>query len=97
MFKPIFCYLMIDFCVKRMTRFSLRDKRFFEIIEVEITRIDYKNSCLFLNHPYYTIPKRFGFVSSILIDLSAPITTKSRDTTVEIIEVEITRIDYKNS
>ena len=31
---------MLDFYVKRRTRFSLRDKGIFEIIEVEITRVD---------------------------------------------------------
>ena len=35
-----FCYLMLDFYVKTRKRFSLRDKRLFEIIEVEITRVD---------------------------------------------------------
>ena len=34
---------MLDFYVKRRARFSLRDKRLFEIIEVEITRVD----CIF--------------------------------------------------
>ena len=38
--STLFCYLMLDFFVKRRTRFSLRDKRLFEIIEVEITRVD---------------------------------------------------------
>ena len=33
-------YLLLDFYVKRRTRFSVRDKRLFEIIEVEITRVD---------------------------------------------------------
>ena len=36
----IFCYLMLDLYVKRGIRFSLRDKRLFEITEVEITRVD---------------------------------------------------------
>ena len=31
---------MLDFYVKRRTRFSLRDKRLLEIIEVEITTVD---------------------------------------------------------
>ena len=39
--SAIFCHLMLDFCVKTMIRFSLRDKRLFEITEVEITRVDY--------------------------------------------------------
>ena len=38
--STIFCYLMLDFYVKTRIRFSLRDKRLFEIIEVEITRVD---------------------------------------------------------
>ena len=33
-------YLMLDFYVKTRIRFSLRDKRLFEITEVEITRVD---------------------------------------------------------
>ena len=37
----IFCYLMLDFYVKTRIRFSLQDKWLFEIIEVEITRVDY--------------------------------------------------------
>ena len=36
----IFCYLMLDFYVKTRIRCSLRDKRLFEITEVEITRVD---------------------------------------------------------
>ena len=36
----IFFYLMLDFYVKRRIGFSLRDKRLFEITEVEITRVD---------------------------------------------------------
>ena len=38
--SAIFCYLMLDFSVKTSIRFSLRDKRLFEINEVEITRVD---------------------------------------------------------
>ena len=38
--STIFYYLMLDFYVKTGTRFSLRDKRLFEITEVEITRVD---------------------------------------------------------
>ena len=36
----IISYLMLDFYVKTRIRFSLRDKRLFEITEVEITRVD---------------------------------------------------------
>ena len=35
-----FYYLMLDFYVKTGVRCSLRDKRLFEITEVEITRVD---------------------------------------------------------
>ena len=38
--STIFYYLMLDFCVKTRIRFCLRHKRLFEIIEVEITRVD---------------------------------------------------------
>ena len=38
--STIFCYLMLDFYVKTGVRISLRDKRLFEITEVEITRVD---------------------------------------------------------
>ena len=41
--STVFCYLMLDFYVKTSIRFSLRDKRLFEITEVETTRVD----CLF--------------------------------------------------
>ena len=38
--STIFYYLMLDFYVKTGIRFSFRDKRLFEITEVEITRVD---------------------------------------------------------
>ena len=38
--STVFCYLMLDFCVKTRVGFSLRDNRLTEIIEVEITRVD---------------------------------------------------------
>ena len=40
LFSTIFCILILDFYVKTRTRFSLRDKRLFEITEVEITKVD---------------------------------------------------------
>ena len=45
--STIFCYLMLDFSVKTGIRFSLRDKRLFEITEVEIMRVDctFKHPC----------------------------------------------------
>ena len=38
--STIFCYLVLDFYVKTGIRFSFRDKRLFEIAEVEITRVE---------------------------------------------------------
>ena len=38
--STVFCYLLLDFHIKTGTRFSPRDKRLFEITEVEITRVD---------------------------------------------------------
>ena len=38
--STIFYYLMLDFCVETGIKFSLRDKRLFEITEAEITRVD---------------------------------------------------------
>ena len=46
--SPLFhniLYLILGFCVKTRTRFSLQDKPLFEIIEVEITRVD----CTYIN------------------------------------------------
>ena len=43
--STIFSYLMLDFYVKTRVRFSLRDKRLFEITEVDITRVDCSTSC----------------------------------------------------
>ena len=48
LFSTIFCYLLLDFHVKTETNFSLRDKRLFEISEVEITRVD----CMFCLYGY---------------------------------------------
>ena len=45
--STIFCYLVLDSYVKTRIRFSLRDKRLFEITEVEIiTRVDC--SCVYV-------------------------------------------------
>ena len=49
--STIFYYLMVDFYVKTGIRFSLRDKRLFQITEVEITRVDcFAYSALKLKH-----------------------------------------------
>ena len=45
LFSTIFCCLLADLCIKTGTRFSLRDKRLFEISEVEITRVN----CIYLS------------------------------------------------
>ena len=45
-FSTIFYYPLLDFHVNTGTAFSLRDKRLFEISEVEITRIDCDRSAL---------------------------------------------------
>ena len=54
----VFCYLMLDFYVKIRIRFSFRDKRLFEITEVEISRVD----CIL--HLLYFIK----FLPAIIID-----------------------------
>ena len=38
--STIFCYLMLDFHVRTRVRFSLQDKRLFEITEVETMKVD---------------------------------------------------------
>ena len=40
LFSTIFYYLLLGFHVKPGTRVSLRDKRLFDISEIEITRVD---------------------------------------------------------
>ena len=39
LFSTVFCYMLLDFNVKIGTKFSLRDKRLFEMSEVEIMRV----------------------------------------------------------
>ena len=46
--SKIFCYLMLHFYVKTRIKISLRDKRLFEITEVEITKVDCNNISLFV-------------------------------------------------
>ena len=46
--STIFCYLMLDIYVKTGIRISLRDKRLFQITEVEIMRVDC--NYLFFSH-----------------------------------------------
>ena len=47
--STIFCYLLLDFYVKTGIRVSLRDKRLFVIIEVEITRV----ACIHYPYTYH--------------------------------------------
>ena len=49
--STIFCYLMLDFCLRIRIRFSLRDKRLFEITEVEIARVD----CIKILQNFFTV------------------------------------------
>ena len=51
LFSTIFCCLLVDLCVKTGTRFSLRDKRLFEISEFDKTRVDciYGQGCYLAN------------------------------------------------
>ena len=71
--STIFCYLMLDLYVKKGIRFSLRDKRLFEITKVEITRVD----CIYIlgvftEKPYYSKPLEGSVVYS-------PTKSSSRD------------------
>ena len=61
LFHNIF-YMLLDFHVKAGTRFSLRDKRLFEISEVEITRVN----CILMFAPadFYYIVYRIFIVGS---------------------------------
>ena len=70
----IFCYLLLDFHVETRIRFSLRDKRLFEMIEVEITRVDCSVSPRYLKHWYHKVlsdTKEFGLDTFLcFIDIS---------------------------
>ena len=60
---------MLDFYVKTRISFSLRDKRLFEIIEVEITRID----CTYFTGTSDVIKRSFLSVSLCAITRFEPI------------------------
>ena len=64
--STIFYYLMLDFYVKTGIRFSLRDKRLFEITEVEITRVD----CSYVD-------KVMGFLRKRTITVALPLSELS--------------------
>ena len=55
LFSTVFYYLLLDIHLKTGTRFSLRDKRLFEISEVGITRVDCFVSALSLEIIIYCI------------------------------------------
>ena len=57
----IFCYLLLDFCVKTRIKFSLRDKQLFEITEVEITRVDCITN---VSHTLYSMNQFFTDIVS---------------------------------
>ena len=60
--STIFCYLMLDFYVETGIRFSLRDKRLFEITEVEITRVD----CIrFWKQNNLNVGKNISYISGL--------------------------------
>ena len=52
--STIFCYLMLKLCQTGI-RFSLRDKRLFEITEVEITRVDCILNVIIIRRQLYRI------------------------------------------
>ena len=58
LFSTIFYHLLLGFHVKTETRFSLRDKRLFEMSGVEITRVDcicdFWGSGLIVSHSSYS-------------------------------------------
>ena len=65
--STIFYYLVLDFYVKTGIRFSLRDKRLFEITEVEITRVDCKlNGRLLALMRLVTAACQYEFSSKII-------------------------------
>ena len=66
LFSIIFCCLLVDLCVKTGTRFSLRDKRLFEISEFEITRVD----CIFIIVEQFYLTFKPLLVKGILFDSS---------------------------
>ena len=56
----MFCYLLLDFQVKTVTRIFLPDKRLFEISKVEITRVDCTFISLFLSGNNKKVSTFFG-------------------------------------
>ena len=67
--STMFCYLMLDFYVKTRIRFSLRDKRLFEITEVKITRVDCISVSIFNIHKSLTKTKALQNSSAVIINM----------------------------
>ena len=62
--STIFCYQMLYFCVKTRIRYSLRDKRLFEITEVEITRVD----CILIKNRNLTVDSLSSFLETSIFN-----------------------------
>ena len=79
--STIFYNLILDFCVKTRTRFSLRDKRLLEIIEVEIMRVDCTIllQCFFAYRGSGKLP--WSIVKHIIVlhELTANVSVKTAD------------------
>ena len=65
--STIFWYLILDFYIKIRIRYSLRDKRLFEIVEVEITWVD----CILLLLQKLNVPLRRDVLIQFLKKLDA--------------------------
>ena len=66
----IFSYQMLDFYVKTGIGLSLRDKRLFEITEVEITRVDCNNNNYNNNNNTNNTRIRFKLKTQSTLDIS---------------------------
>ena len=67
--STIFYHLMLDFYVKTGIRFSLGDKRLFEITEVEMTRVDCSYTMVW--SPVWEIPS-LKVVDHLLVHVDNP-------------------------
>ena len=74
LFSTIFCCLLVDLCVKTGSRFSLRDKRLFEISVFEITRVD----CNCVSLRPYNDPKASKNKSNTTVKKGDTFTTATR-------------------
>ena len=80
--STIFSYLMLDFYVKTRIKFSLRDERLFEIIEVEITRVD----CTCINISETSVVSTPSQSSKIFARSFSPYSERASMTSNEIAE-----------